>query len=182
MNEEDLKRQKDFYLTKMLTRLMQTAAISTSRDVLNADMPDIYDHQIYTKKIKISAEVLNNVTIEYVSVSSEHRNFHDVSTRDIRFSFLNPQDKWCNLFATELTLQEIIVVYQKVKESITRTDRFLLEAKIEKCFEIIDDCSTMIDEKEHTGQTLDYTEYITEEEASALLTILNKIKARLTAS
>lgn len=171
------KSNKAQILINLLNKLMD-APTSSSTDVLANYTTERINKPVYTKKIKVGEETSNGVTIEYASISSYDKDFKDASYNDIRLAFLNTQDQWCNIYATELTQVELAKIYEKIKEVLSAKDHFILSAKIEKCIEIVDDCSEMIEEFEKSGVEIDYTDYVTEEEAATILTILNKIQAR----
>lgn len=97
-------------LENIFNTLMEKGTVSEKGDVLGEDP---IEDKVYTKRIKVDT-YLSDMRIMYVSVTSDEKDFSDVSVTDMRVNIKNVYEKWLNLFAHQTGEEILTKVYETV--------------------------------------------------------------------
>ena len=84
-------------IEKIFHYLMENGTVSERGDIFAFDP---MNKKVYTKKLKIGKNI-GEIEIVYVTITSDDKNFSDVSINNMRINTKNVYDTWLNLFANE---------------------------------------------------------------------------------
>lgn len=91
---------------------MKNGVLTEKADVLG-DEP--MEDKVYTKKLKIDEKLTDYHNVEYISISSNDKDFKNVTPSDIRINiFWTKLNNWNNIFITEASDHFIEVITNKL--------------------------------------------------------------------
>lgn len=89
-------------LQKIFDYVMKNGSISSKKNILayikgNPEM-------VYTKKVVVKLPFrVNGCVVKSISITSQNKDFTDVSKSDLRVNLTNMFNKWVNVFASNLS-------------------------------------------------------------------------------
>ena len=93
-------------LRKLFDYVMKNGVVSSKKSILSYIKGN--PEMVYTKKVVVKLPFkISSCSVKSISITSQNKDFTDVSPNDLRVNFTNVFDKWVNVYASSLSSETI---------------------------------------------------------------------------